>query len=219
MVAGPILLIVIVYVIGSIPFSFLVVRMFSGADIRRHGSGNVGATNVMRNFGKWPGLLALGLDIAKGYLAIVVARELVSHFTASPDINLGNPPFHVFPSFWIGLAGLVAVLGHIFPVWLHFRGGKGVATATGVFLAIDPRAILMATIVFAIVVLMTHYVSLASMLAAASIPLLMRFATHQPFWIVIFSITIAVIIILKHYGNVARLARGEERKLGQRGEL
>lgn len=218
MLIGPILLIVIVYVIGSIPFSFLVVRMFAGADIRRHGSGNVGATNVMRNFGKWPGLLALVLDIAKGSLAIVLARKIVGYFAASSPINPGDPMFYAFPSFWIGLGGLVAVLGHIFPFWLRFRGGKGVATATGVFLAIDPRAILMAMIVFAIVILATRYVSMASMLAAAAIPLLMRFATNQPFWIVIFSMIIAVIIILKHHGNIARLARGEERKLSQRGQ-
>lgn len=218
MLIGPILLIAIVYAIGSIPFSFLVVRMFAGVDIRKHGSGNVGATNVMRNFGKLPGLLALILDIAKGYLAIVVARQIVRSFATSSPIDLAHPPFYVFPSFWIGLAGLLAVLGHIFPVWLKFRGGKGVATATGAFLAIDPRATLMATIVFAIVLLATQYVSLASMLAAAVIPLLMRFATDQPFWTIIFSILITVVIILKHHGNIARLARGEERKLGQRGE-
>lgn len=219
MLPGPILLIVSAYVIGSIPFSFLVVRMFAGADIRKHGSGNVGATNVMRNFGKWPGLLALVLDIAKGFLAIVVARRIVAQFITSFPVHLGDPSSHSQPSFWIGLAALVAVLGHIFPLWLKFRGGKGVATATGVFLAIDPRTILMSMIVFAIVILATRYVSLASMLAAAAIPLLMRFATNQLFWIVIFSIVIAVIIILKHHSNIARLSRGEERKLGQRREL
>lgn len=219
MLTGPILLIVIAYVIGSIPFSFLVVRMFAGTDIRSHGSGNVGATNVMRTFGKWPGFLALVLDITKGYLAVVAARAVVADFALASPITLGgDPPLAVVSSFWIGLAGLVAVLGHIFPFWLRFRGGKGVATATGVFLAIDLRTILMAMIVFAIVILATRYVSLASMLAAAAIPLLMRFATYQPFWIVMFSIIIAVIIILKHNSNMARLARGEERKLGQRGQ-
>ena len=211
----PAALVVAAYLIGSIPFSFLVVKLKSGADIRTVGSRNVGATNVARSFGKLPGILALLLDMAKGYAAVAFAKWL----TASPfwplPVGVDASPLHS-RTFWIALAGLVAILGHIFPVWLRFHGGKGVATAAGVFLALDPLAVLAAMIVFAIVVIASRFVSLASIVSAASIPIFLRFLTHASFWTIAISIVIAILIIVKHHSNIARLTQGSERKMGQR---
>lgn len=195
------------YLIGSIPFSYFVARQFSGKDIRTAGSGNVGATNVARNAGKAAGILALALDLAKGWAAVMVARAI---FLKSVDPNAVG--LFASEAFWLGLAGFLAVAGHMFPVWLGFRGGKGVATGTGAFAAMSPIAIAMALIVFIIVILTSRYVSLASIVAAASVPIFMRFAVHAPFWIVIFSIFISMMVIVKHHSNIRRLATGSERK-------
>src|SRR5437764_4836983 len=120
--------------------------------------------------------------------------------------------------FWIALAGLVAVLAHMYPVWLRFHGGKGVATAAGAFLALDPIVIAAAMLVFLIVILATRFVSLASILSAASIPIFLRFIAHAPFWTIVISTVIATAIILKHHSNIARLAQGTERRIGERNE-
>jgi acyl phosphate:glycerol-3-phosphate acyltransferase len=213
--ALPYLLIIAAYLIGSIPFSFLVVKLAAGADIRHHGSRNVGATNVARTFGKVPGIIALALDIAKGYAAVALAGWIVRR----PDWPLLADGAHTSAlystSLWISLAALIAVLGHMFPVWLRFHGGKGVATATGAFLALDPLAIAAGVLVFLIVILSTRFVSLASILSAASIPIFMRFLVHAPFWTIIISVLIAFAIILKHHSNIARLAGGKERRMGK----
>ena len=204
----PISLVVVAYLLGSIPFSFLVVKLVAGADIRQHGSRNVGATNVARSFGKLPGIVALILDGAKGYAAVAVARWIVGRPEWSAPLRSD--------AFWITLAAVVAVLAHMFPVWLKFHGGKGVATATGAFLAIDPKGLGAALIVFVIVILATRIVSLASILSAASIPIFLRFLTHATFWTVVLSIVISIAIIVKHHSNIARLAQGTERKMGER---
>jgi glycerol-3-phosphate acyltransferase PlsY len=214
--ALPFILIIAAYLIGSIPFSFLVVKFAAGADIRYHGSRNVGATNVARNFGKVPGIIALLLDIAKGYAAVALGRWIVGR----PDWPLIADAAHLSPlysmSLWIALAGLIAVLAHMYPVWLRFHGGKGVATGTGAFLALDPIAVVAGVLVFLIVILATRFVSLASILSAASIPLFLRFRVHAPFWTIIISTLIALAIILKHHSNIARLAQGSERKMGSK---
>jgi glycerol-3-phosphate acyltransferase PlsY len=210
-------LVIAAYLIGSIPFSFLVVKLFAGgADIRQLGSRNVGATNVARTFGKTPGVIALLLDIAKGFIAV----QLAAWITRLPQWPFTNGGFSPWSSraFWIALAGLIAVVAHMFPVWLRFHGGKGVATATGAFLALNPLAVLAGAIVFLIVLLSTRFVSLASMLSAASIPLFFRFLTHAPFWTIIISIIIAMLIIVKHHSNIARLTQGSERRMGERKE-
>lgn len=213
--AFPFILIIAAYLIGSIPFSYLVVKIVAGADIRSHGSRNVGATNVARNFGKMPGIIALLLDIAKGYAAVALARWIV----ARPDWPYIADAAHASPlysmSLWIALAGLIAVLAHMYPVWLRFHGGKGVATASGAFLALDPIVIAAGMIVFLIVILVTRFVSLASILSAASIPLFLRFLVHAPFWTIIISTLISLAIILKHHSNIARLAQGSERRMGK----
>jgi glycerol-3-phosphate acyltransferase PlsY len=216
--ALPYLLLVAAYLIGSIPFSYLVVRLAAGADIRYHGSRNVGATNVARTFGKVPGLIALALDIAKGYAVVALAAWIVQR----PDWPLVADGVHMpalySTSFWVSMAALIAVLAHMFPVWLRFHGGKGVATATGAFLALDPLVIMAGVLVFLIVILATRFVSLASILSASSIPIFFRFLVHAPFWTIIISILIAFAIILKHHSNIARLAAGRERRMGKREE-
>jgi acyl phosphate:glycerol-3-phosphate acyltransferase len=207
-------LLVAAYLIGSIPFSFLVVKFMTGADLREVGSRNVGATNVARSFGKLPGIIALLLDMAKGYAAVELA-ELV---TGSPHwplpVGVDATPLHS-RAFWVALCGLIAVLGHMFPVWLRFHGGKGVATATGVFLGLDPIAVFAGAIVFAIVVISTRFVSLASIVSSASVPVFLRFLTHAPFWTINISIVIAISIIIKHHSNIARLTQGRERRMGE----
>lgn len=209
-------LLVMAYLIGSIPFSFLVVKLVAGKDVREHGSMNVGATNVARTAGKIPGIVALLLDIAKGYAAVAIARYIVTR--AEWPFAPGVLPWQS-REMWVALAGLVAVLAHMFPLWLRFHGGKGVATATGVFLALNATVILGAILVFAIVLLASRYVSLASILSAASIPLLFRYLVRDaPFWHMVMSIGIAIAVILKHHSNIARLVQGTERKLGQKKE-
>jgi glycerol-3-phosphate acyltransferase PlsY len=212
--ALPVALVASAYLIGSIPFSFLVVKLFAGKDVREHGSRNVGATNVARTAGKMPGVLALLLDIAKGWAAVAVARWIASR---------ADWPFHPGMALWqsremwIALAGLIAVLAHMFPVWLRFHGGKGVATATGVYLALDPLVVAAALIVFALVVILSRFVSLASIVTAAAVPLLFRFlAQGAPFWRIVMSIAIAFAVIAKHHENIARLAQGTERKMRQK---
>src|SRR5712691_5466675 len=204
----PIALVVVSYLIGSIPFSYLVARLVAGTDIREAGSRNVGATNVARTVGRGAGVIALLLDIAKGYASIEVARWIVSRSDWPLAVASGSP-LHS-REMWIALAGLIAVLAHMFPVWLRFHGGKGVATATGVFLALDPFSFAAGAIVFLIIILSTRFVSLASMLSAASIPIFMRFLTHAPFCTTVVSIVIAMLIIVKHNSNIARLTQGTE---------
>ena len=211
----PAVLLIGSYLIGSIPFSWVVVRLVAGADLREHGSRNVGATNVARTAGRLPGIAALLLDGAKGYLTIVLARWIVTQ-PAWPLTGTSPNPWYS-AELWIALAGLVAVLGHMFPVWLRFHGGKGVATATGVFLALDARVVLAALIVFAIVILSTRFVSLASVLSAASIPLFFRYLVNDaPFWRIVITIIISVAVILKHHENIGRLVHGTERRMGEK---
>lgn len=201
----PLVLVLGAYLIGSIPFSWFVARFASGKDIRAVGSGNVGATNVARNIGKVPGIIALVLDAAKGWGAVVLARMLLASGAWPEAAWLQDAP-----SFWVGVSAVAAVLGHMFPVWLGFQGGKGVATAAGVFLGLSPLAFLFSFVVFLLVVIPTRLVSLGSILSAAAMPIALRFVQHAPFWIVIAGIVIALAIIVKHRGNVARMVAGEE---------
>jgi glycerol-3-phosphate acyltransferase PlsY len=202
------------YLIGSIPFSYLVVRLFAGADIREHGSRNVGATNVARSFGKLPGILALILDIAKGWSAVALARWLSAQPGWPLVLGIDAGAIHS-AAFWAGFGALAAVIGHMFPIWLRFHGGKGVATATGAYLALDPLSISAALVVFLIVIVSMRFVSLASMLAAAAVPIFLRFFSHAPLWTLVFSILIAMLIIMKHHSNLARLVQGTERRIGE----
>ena len=210
-------LLIAAYLIGSIPFSFLIVKLMSGADIREVGSHNVGATNVARSFGKLPGIIALLLDMAKGYSAVALAKWVTGSPAWPLPFGVDASPLHS-RAFWISLCALIAVLAHMYPVWLGFHGGKGVATAAGAFLALDPIALAAGAIVFAIVVISTRFVSLGSIISAASIPIFLRFLTHAPFWSIIISIVIAIAISVKHHSNIARMAQGRERRMGERKE-
>lgn len=195
------LILIIAYVIGSIPFGYLIVRTKEGGDIRQTGSGGTGATNVSRRAGKMAGVLTLLLDAAKGAAAVLMAQN-------------------VSGSDWVKAAAAIAVIvGHIFPVWLGFRGGKGVATGVGVFLILAPIALLCAGVVFVSIVFFTRYVSLGSMMAAALIPLLVWLqnvfiepvADLRP--LLAAAVVGALLIILAHRGNIQRLARGTESQI------
>jgi len=191
------LLILLGYVLGSIPFGYLLVRAQSGGDLRAMGSGNIGATNVARMAG-WPtGVMTLILDAAKGFFAV----WLIGHFSN------GNIRLMMY-------AGLAAILGHLFPVWLGFSGGKGVATALGVFLAICWPAAAVAVAVFVIVALFWRYVSLASISAAAALPLLVYvlYAPRHapPAAVSAGALLAAILIIIKHRENIERLMAGTE---------
>jgi glycerol-3-phosphate acyltransferase PlsY len=187
------------YILGSIPFGVIFARLFGNADVRKSGSGNIGAANVARVAGPLAGILTLVFDTAKGAAAVWLAARL-THESAA----------------WMMLAGLAALAGHCFPVWLRFKGGKGVAAALGVFLALCPAAALAALLLFMTVVAIWRYVSLGSIAAAAAMPLLMYLLwapRHAPPLIITFgSLAAAVLIIYKHDGNIQRLVQGEEPK-------
>jgi glycerol-3-phosphate acyltransferase PlsY len=190
-------LIVLGYLLGSIPFGYLLVRATGGGDIRRLGSGNIGATNVARTSGWSVGVATLLLDVAKGFLAVWLAQ----HFSG------GNIRFMMY-------AGLAAILGHVFSVWLRFSGGKGVATAVGVFLAICWPATAAAVFLFLLVALFWRYVSLASISAAAALPLLVYLlyapGHAPPAAVSLCTLLAAVVVIVKHRNNIERLLAGTE---------
>jgi glycerol-3-phosphate acyltransferase PlsY len=187
------------YLLGSIPFGLLLGKLFGAADIRKAGSGNIGATNVARVAGPLAGVLTLLLDAAKGALAVVLASRLSEQ-----------------SSTWMMIAGLSALLGHCFPIWLGFHGGKGVATAAGIFLVLCPPAFLGAAILFVLVVAYWRFVSLGSIAAAASMPLLIYFlwAPHHapPYAVTFGSLAAALLIVYKHGANIQRLVQGDEAK-------
>jgi glycerol-3-phosphate acyltransferase PlsY len=187
------ILLLCAYCIGSIPTGLLLAKAFGGVDIRTKGSGNIGATNVYRTLGRKIGLLTLVGDCLKGLLPVLAAKALL------------------LPVTWIALIGIAAFLGHIFPIFLRFKGGKGVATALGVFLATSPLAVLGALVVFIAVLVSRKYVSLASISAAAVMPVLITLINHDA-TIVAMSLVISVIVILKHHENIARLRNGTESK-------
>lgn len=185
------------YLLGSIPFGYLLVRLTGGGDIRFQGSGNIGATNVARTSGWAVGVATLLLDGAKGFAAVWLAERFSG----------GNVRIMMY-------AGLAAILGHVFPIWLRFEGGKGVATALGVFLAICWPAIAAAVVLFLLVVVFWRYISLASISAAASLPLLvyLLYAPRHapPTAISVSTLFAAIVVIVKHRDNIERLLAGTE---------
>jgi glycerol-3-phosphate acyltransferase PlsY len=200
------------YLLGSIPFGYLLVRVFRGKDIRQTGSGNIGATNVARSGAKGLGIATLVLDALKGALAVGLAALI-----AESKYNLcGDFVQHPCApaSRLMSLAALCAVLGHVFPIWLHFKGGKGVATALGVFCVLFPKAILVALAIFILVVAITRYVSLGSILGAIAFPVAAYFM-QAPDWIsLLLASSVSLIIILKHHQNIRRLLAGTENRFG-----
>jgi glycerol-3-phosphate acyltransferase PlsY len=211
MVLAILLIVAAAYLLGSVPTGYLLMRLFLKQDIRQAGSGNIGATNVLRSGGKGLGAATFLLDMLKGCSAVWLGA-LLGHLLLP-----GYPLLNVE-----ALAALVAVLGHIFPVWLGFRGGKGVATGFGVFLAATPLAALAAISVFIVVLALSRYVSLASIIGAASFPLfacllnrLLHWGPRPPFFIAV-EIAVALIIIVKHHQNIRRLLNGTESRFGKK---
>lgn len=200
------LVVIVAYLLGSIPFGYLIVRKKLGDDIRRSGSGGTGATNVSRRAGKTAGVITLLLDALKGSLAVLVARTLLT-----------GPPLLV--DWWVTAAAVAVIVGHIFPVWLAFRGGKGVATGVGVFLALAPVALLCAGVLFVAIVALTRYVSLGSITAAVALPvciwlqsvLVEPIADLRP--LLIAAVGGALLIVFAHRSNIGRLARGTESRI------
>ncbi len=199
------------YLIGSIPFGYLIVRLKAGADIRQTGSGGTGATNVSRRAGKAAGVLTLALDALKGAGAVLIAQNILTTTAfAAQGQNSAE--------WWMAAAGLAAMIGHIFPVWLKFKGGKGVATGVGVFLVLAPVAVGIAALVFLLVVLLTRYVSLGSMSAALAIPVSLWvqhvFIQPVPNFPALISVALggAFLIVFAHRQNIERLLQGRENK-------
>ena len=185
------------YSIGSIPFALLLARRWGTVDLRQVGSGNLGAANVMRSSGVTAGILVAVLDIAKGAGSVMLAARLSSD-AAAPVA-----------------AGLAAIAGHVYPVWLRWRGGKGVATACGVFSVLTPLAIPPALAIFLITATLTKYISLASVAATVALPPL-AYATGSPAGAVVAASVAAALIVFRHRSNLARLRSGTERRLGVR---
>jgi len=187
------------YFLGSIPFGLILTKLFGGGDVRKVGSGNIGATNVARAAGLSAGVFTLVLDAGKGAGAVLLAEQL-SNDSAT----------------WMMIAALVVLLGHCFPIWLKFKGGKGVATAAGMFFVLSPLACLGAVILFILVTIFWRYVSLGSVSAAAAMPLLIYFlwAPYHapPLAITSGTMATALLIIYKHRGNLQRLLENEEPK-------
>lgn len=196
---SPLLVIAIAYLLGSIPFGYLIVRFGGGDDIREQGSGNIGAANVARNAGMVAGVLTLLFDAAKGYAAVAIASHLA--------------PVSDAPR-WMMAAAIAAVIGHMFPVWLGFQGGKGIATSLGVFLPICREAVLAAVILWILVVAFWRYSSLGSIVAAAAMPVfvyLLYAPRHAPpGYITLGTMLIAVLVLIKHRANIERLIAGNE---------
>ena len=186
------------YLLGSIPFGYLLYRLRQGEDIRDTGSGNIGATNVLRAAGLLPGAATLLLDAAKGYVAVWLAAKM----TASPQV--------------MGLAAFLAIAGHCFPIFLKFRGGKGVAPGMGAFLAISPSAVLICAVFFVIDLAMSGYVSVASIAAAAVFPLVLLWSGGYSSSILTAAVAGAGLIILRHRANMQRLRAGTERRISWR---
>jgi len=201
------------YLLGSIPFGYLLVRIFRGQDIRLSGSGNIGATNVVRSGAKGLGIATLVLDALKGALAV----GLASWFAASKYNDCGDfVAFHCVNTLpFMSTAALFAVLGHMFPVWLKFKGGKGVATALGVFCVLFPKAVLVSLAIFILVVAITRFVSLGSILAAIFFPIAAYFLLKPDAVSLTLSSLIALIVVLKHHQNISRLLAGTENRFGR----
>jgi glycerol-3-phosphate acyltransferase PlsY len=194
-----VLAVLIAYVAGSIPFGYLLVKLTAGKDVRAEGSGNIGATNVLRTAGRAVAVATLLLDIAKGFFAVWVAAELTS-----PS------------SMWTSLAALAVMAGHAFPVFLKFQGGKAVATFIGAFLYVTPASLGAALVVFVIVVAVTGHISAGSILAAGTFPLAVWLIEHPPAVVMVASVIAGALIVYRHKENLDRMRAGTEHVFGWR---
>jgi acyl phosphate:glycerol-3-phosphate acyltransferase len=195
------LAIVIAYLLGGIPFGFLLVKLTKGADVRESGSGNIGATNVLRTTGRAAGVATLLLDIAKGYLAVWLTAELTG----------GAPE-------WTSLAALAVMAGHAYPVFLKFHGGKAVATFIGAFTYLAPLPLAAVLLLFVAVVAVTRYISAASILAAAAFPFGVWMILHPPIQVTAAAFIAGAFIVYRHKSNWARLRSGAENRFSWGGQ-
>lgn len=218
------------FFLGSIPFGLIIAKA-KGIDIRKHGSGNIGATNVLRVIGKKYGISCLFLDALKGFIPTVVAISCISFPEMHNPMSLaflkpfsGEFPIQTAQLFQV-ITGLFAILGHNYSPWVGFKGGKGIATSAGVLIALMPAAILILILVWAVVFFITKYVSLASIIAAAILPLVTLFGSwfhgkiQNGTWnkaLFVFTIIIAVLAIWKHRGNISRLRQGSENRFSRK---
>jgi glycerol-3-phosphate acyltransferase PlsY len=204
----------VAYLLGSIPFGYLLVRIFRGEDIRHTGSGNIGATNVARSGAKGLGIATLLLDALKGGLAVFLALMIAhsNHICYEKIVDVNH--YCSAALRLMATAALLAVLGHVFPVWLRFKGGKGVATALGVFCVLFPKAILVALAIFILVVAVTRYVSLGSNLGAIAFPMAAYFMQDADWLSLLLASGVSLIIIVKHQQNISRLFAGTENRFG-----
>ena len=185
--------VVLAYLIGSIPFGLIVVKLMTGADVRAAGSGNIGATNVLRTTGRKAGIVTLVLDGLKGAAAVWMASALSGGST-----------------FWMSFAALAVLAGHAFPVWLQFKGGKAVATFTGAFAVLTPLPLLAIALIFVGVVAWTRYLSLGSVIAAGLFPVACFLILHPEWPVMVASLAAAVLVIDRHRQNIARIRADEE---------
>lgn len=197
----------IAYLLGSIPFGYVLVRLFRKEDIREQGSGNIGATNVVRSGAKGLGALTFLLDALKGYVAVSAAAWVLD-LHALQQVSLQSAT---------AVAALAAIVGHIFPIWLGYKGGKGVATAFGVFVAVAWLPALASLVVFVVVFALSRYVSLGSILGAAAFPVFVFLAPHFPYEASMIAVILIVplIVIVKHHQNIGRLIHGTEYRFGK----
>jgi glycerol-3-phosphate acyltransferase PlsY len=184
---------VIAYLLGSIPFGLIVVRLLTGADVRDSGSGNIGATNVLRTTGPLAGVLTLLLDSGKGFLSVWLASVM----TGGSEL-------------WMSAAALAVLLGHVFPVWLQFQGGKAVATCAGAFLYLAPVPLLGVAILFAVLVWSTRYLSLGSIVAAGLLPVACFLILHPEWPLLTAAVGAAILVIWRHKDNLTRIRTGTE---------
>jgi glycerol-3-phosphate acyltransferase PlsY len=198
---------VVAYLLGSVPFGYLLVRFFRKEDIREKGSGNIGATNVIRSGAKGLGAVTFLLDVLKGSVAVLICGAIAFRMGATAGVQMNA----------VALGALCAILGHIYTVWLGFKGGKGVATAFGVFLAVAPWAALAAMGVFVVVFALSRYVSLGSILSALAFPIFALLIPHRPrtSWETAVIFLVPLIVIVKHHQNISRLMRGTEYRFGK----
>lgn len=196
-----VLIAVLSYLLGSVNFGIILSRKIEKDDVRQHGSGNAGSTNMLRNYGKKMAALTIIGDMLKVAVAIIIARFII-----------GSEDFNSYVIFIKSFAGLFCVLGHIFPCYFNFKGGKGVATCGGMVFMIDWRIGLILLAVFIIIVAVTKWVSLGSIIMAVLYPILM-FAFYRSLWITVISAVFAVIVIVAHRSNIKKLINGTESKI------
>ncbi|MDI6799143.1 MAG: glycerol-3-phosphate 1-O-acyltransferase PlsY [Actinomycetota bacterium] len=212
--------IIIGYLLGSISFATLIAKVIFKRDLSQEGSGNLGATNALRVLGTGPGLLVLFGDVFKGFLAIAIASHLFrgapTAFTAifNRDTTI---PFSSFDSVVIIFVALAAIIGHAYPLFFNFKGGKGVAVSLGVFLGVMPKVGLILFFIWLIVMVSSGYVSLGSIIAAAAFPFLTLYFHQSNLAYLIFSLLVSFMVIYRHKSNIERLLSGKENRIGKKG--